>query len=106
VNRFSVFLFLVVYGVAQLSNAGKCSVADDYSEFSRSTDVVVSANWNIISIVASSIGPLSGDDSGGWGGPHCYSTQLTYEQLNNLQDERLKAAIIRSLNSNSSWQQR
>lgn len=34
------------------------------------------------------------------------SLQLSVQQFNNLQDERLKAAIIRSLHSNSSWQQR
>ena len=89
--------------MAGFVNANKCSY---YPEFE--SDISVSSTSNslgVISVIASN-GPLSGDDSGGWGGPHCYSTQLTYEQLQNLQDERLKAAIIRSLNSNSSWQQR
>jgi hypothetical protein len=87
--------------VAGFVNANKCSY---YPEFESDISVSSTSNsFGVISVIASN-GPLKGDN--GEPGGHCLMGQLTYEQFQNLQDERLKAAIIRSLNSNSSWQQR
>ena len=104
--KFFACSFFLVLGIGSESWAGRCSFAPDYENVDENIFVLSQNVGGLISVFEKNNGPLNADDNGGWGGPHCYSTQLTYEQLQNLQDERLKAAIIRSLNSNSSWQQR
>lgn len=93
VSFLSMFIF-------QLAVADRCQVVDDNFDFGGTRGVTnISAYLNGPSIV------IIANDGSGLEQAN-FSGQLTYEQFNSLQDERLKAAIIRSLNSNSSWQQR
>ena len=86
--------------VSQTSLAHRCHIFDDGPE-----NIGVNVLVNAVAINnAIAITSASGDN--GEPGGHCYMGQLTYEQLQNLQGERLKAAIIRSLNTNPSWQQK
>ena len=96
----SIFLF---QGICQSAIALKC---DNFTIFTStsisSTSIQAVDVGDSVSIAVVELGPLDELKDGG----HCFMGQLTYEQFQNLQDERLKAAIIRSLSSNSSWQQR